>query len=220
MFLTHLHSDHVVGIPDLWLSGWLMGRTQPLRIWGPSGTRALADHLFEGFSFDREVREVGPDGLPATGAKLDARDIEEGVVYTHGSLVVSSFFVEHGQVKPTLGYRIDYGGHSIVISGDTNFSQNLIEHAKGADCLIQAAWMASAKNPTPVKLRSIASAEDAGRVFSAVKPRLAVVYHYQDPAGLADAVRSQYHGPLVIARDLMRIEIGRSVRWTQGKQGE
>jgi ribonuclease Z len=216
VFLTHLHSDHVIGIPDLWLTGWLLGRKQPLRIWGPSGTRALADHLFEAFSYDREVREIGPGGLPATGARLDAQNIEEGVVYRHGSLVVSSFLVDHGRVKPALGYRVDFADHSVVISGDTKLSQNLIDHAKGADCVIHAAWMASAKNPTPVELREIASGEDAGRVFSAVKPKLAVVYHYQDPAGLAEAVRSQYHGPLVIARDLMRIEIGRSVRWTQG----
>jgi len=116
-------------------------------------------------------------------------------------------------VKPAFGYRVDSAGHSVVISGDTKFCQNLVDFARGADCLIHAAWSAGWKNPTPPSKRSIASAEDAGRVFAIVKPKLGVVYHYKDEEALWDAVRKEYNGPLVVARDLMVINVGKTVTW-------
>jgi ribonuclease Z len=211
LFLTHLHSDHVVGIPDLWLTGWFLGRDHPLRVWGPPGTREMTEHLSLAYQFDVQTREH-TENLPPKGAGIDAKEIEQGDVYVHGPLRVSVFLVDHGSVKPAFGYRIDYFGHAVIISGDTKFSQNLIDFSKGADCLIHVAWLADSKNP----LRSLASGEDAGRVFAAVKPKLAVIYHYKDEEGLAEAVRARYQGPFVIAQDLMTIEIDRETTWHPG----
>jgi ribonuclease Z len=216
LFLTHLHSDHVVGIPDLWLSGWFLGRDRPLRVWGPSGTRSMAKHLLHAFAFDIRIRQGAPDHLPAKGGEIDAKEVEQGKLYDDGSVQVSAFLVDHGTVKPAFGYRLDYAGHSVVISGDTKFCQNLVDFARGADCLIHVAWSAGWKNPTPASKRSIASAEDAGRVFAMVKPKLGVVYHYKDEEGLWDAVRKEYQGPLVIDKDLMTINVDKTVTW-QGK---
>ena len=211
LFLTHLHSDHVVGIPDLWLSGWLLGRSKPLPIWGPQGTSSMAKHLAQAFAFDIRIRQAAPDPLPAKAVEIDAKEIEQGEIYNDGSTRVSAFLVDHGTVKPAFGYRVDSTGHSVVISGDTKFCQNLVDFAKGTDCLIHAAWSAGWKNPAPPSKRSIASAEDAGRVFAIVKPKLAVVYHYKDEEGLGDAVRKEYNGPFVIARDLMVVNVGKTV---------
>jgi ribonuclease Z len=213
LFLTHLHSDHVVGIPDLWLSGWSLGRTKPLPIWGPPGTRSMTEHLVQAFAFDIRIRQAAPDPLSAKGVEIDAKEVGQGETYNDGSTQVSAFLVDHGTVKPAFGYRIDSAGHSVVISGDTKFCQNLVDFAKGADCLIHAAWSAGWKNSTPPSKRSIASAEDAGRVFAIVKPKLGVVYHYKDEEGLSDAVRKEYNGSLVIARDLMVINVGKTVTW-------
>jgi hypothetical protein len=91
-----------------------------------------------------------------------------------------------------------------------------VDFARGADCLIHVAWSAGWKNPTPPSKRSIASAEDAGRVFATVKPKIGVVYHYKDEEGLMEAVRKEYQGPLVIGKDLIVIDIGKTVAW-QGK---
>ena len=88
-----------------------------------------------------------------------------------------------------------------------------MDFARDADCLIHAAWSAGGKNSTPPSKRSIASAEDAGRVFAIVKPKLGVVYYYKDEAGLEDAVRKEYEGPLIIASDLMVINVGKTVTW-------
>jgi ribonuclease Z len=213
LFLTHLHSDHVVGIPDLWLSGWFLGRDRSLPMWGPTGTRSMAEHLAQAFGFDIRIRQTTPDPLPGKGVEIDAKEIEQGEVYNDGRARVSAFLVDHGAVKPAFGYRVDSAGHSVVISGDTKFCQNLVDFAKDADCLIHAAWSADRKNPTPPSKRSIASAEDAGRVFAMVKPKLGVLYHYKDEEGLGHAVHKEYNGPFVIGRDLMVINIGNTVTW-------
>jgi ribonuclease Z len=215
LFLTHLHSDHVVGIPDLWLSGWFLGRDKPLQVWGPSGTRSMGEHLLQAFAFDIHIREAAPERLPAKGAEIDTKEVEQGSVYDDGSVRVSAFAVDHGTVKPAFGYRVNYAEHSVVISGDTNFCPNLIDFASGADCVIHVAWTADRKNPTPPSMRSIASAEDAGRVFATVKPRLGVIYHYKDEEGLWDAVHKEYKGQFVIAKDLMVINVGRTVTWRE-----
>jgi ribonuclease Z len=210
LFLTHLHSDHVVGIPDLWLSGWFLGRDKPLRVWGPSGTRSMGEHLLQAFAFDIHIRKAA---LPAKGAEIDAKEVEQGNVYDDGSVRVSAFAVDHGTVKPAFGYRVDYGGHSVVISGDTKFCQNLLDFAVGTDCLMHVAWTAGWKNPAPSSSRSLASAEDAGRVFATVRPKLGIIYHYKDEEGLWDAVHKEYKGPFVVAKDLMVINVGRTVTW-------
>jgi ribonuclease Z len=219
VYLTHLHSDHVTGLPDLWLTGWFLGRQKPLRVWGPTGTRAMAQHLAEAFSFDVQTR-VRTEHLPLQGAEINAQDIVDGTVLNDGPIRVTAFPVDHGPVKPALGYRIDYSGHSLVISGDTRVSDELINHAKGVDCLIHVAWSIGATNSTPPSQRSIASAEDAAHVFAMTRPKLAVVYHYKSAAGLSDAIRAEYKGPFVIAKDLMTIDIDRTITWRNNASSE
>ena len=173
----------------------------------------MAEHLVQAFGFDIRIRQAPPGPLPAKGVEIDAKEIDQGEIYNDGSTSVSAFLVDHGTVKPAFGYRIDSAGHSVVVSGDTKFCQNLVDFARGADCLIHAAWSADWKNSTPPSKRSIASAEDAERVFAIVKPKLGVVYHYKDEVGLEDAVRKEYQGPLVIASDLMVINVSKAVTW-------
>ena len=184
LFLTHLHSDHVVGIPDLWLSGWFLGRNKPLRIWGPQGTSSMAKHLAQAFAFDIRIRQAAPAPLPAKGVEIDVKELTQGEIYNDGSTRVSAFVVDHGTVKPAFGYRVDSAGHSVIISGDTKFCQNLVDFAMDADCLIHSAWSADWKNPTPPSKRSIASAEDAGRAFAIVKPKLGVLITARMKKGL------------------------------------
>lgn len=212
LFFTHLHSDHVVGFPDFWLSGWFMGRDRPLRIWGPAGTRALAEHLLQAFSYDIRTREAAPEGLPARGAEIEAKEIQEGTVYETGALRVSAFVVDHGAAKPAFGYRVEHSTHSLVISGDTKFCQNLIDLAKGVDCLIHVAWSVESVNRTPRRSRSLASAEDAGNVFAAVKPKLGIITHYHQKRGLLEAIRRKYKGRCIVAKDLTVIDIAKTIR--------
>jgi ribonuclease Z len=137
VFLTHLHSDHVVGFPDLWLTGWLIvpGRNVPLQVWGPRGTTAMMSHLEQAYQYDVRIR-IQNDGASQKGVALLVKDITEGVVYEKDGVKVTAFEVDHAPVKPSFGYRIDYAGRSIVLSGDTRVSENLMRHAQGVDVLV------------------------------------------------------------------------------------
>lgn len=219
LFLTHLHSDHTVGIPDLWLTGWVMGRKTPFRVRGPAGTQEMMAHLEQAYAFDIHVRRDVDEKRPAAGVEVQAKDIEQGVVYESGGVKVTAFTVDHGPVKPAFGYRIDYGGHSVVLSGDTRYSENLIRFAQGTDVLIHEVIDPEAYAALPnsysaeEKARVIAhhtTPEEAGRVFTKVAPKLAVYSHIVPPEvpDLVAHTRKTYSGRLEVGEDLMTIEIG------------
>src|SRR5688572_8413052 len=136
VFFTHLHSDHLVGFPDLWLTGWVNGRRdKSVQVFGPRGTAKMMSHLEQAFDFDIRIR-LYDDNAPPEGVIIEAKDISEGVVYEKNGVKVTVFDVDHQPIKPAFGYRIDYAGRSVVLSGDTRFSENLIKFAKGTDLLI------------------------------------------------------------------------------------
>lgn len=229
LFLTHLHSDHVNGIVDLWLTGWLGPpwgkRTTPFVMIGPEGTKNMAEHLKQAFAPDIRIR-IADEKLPPEGTDFDAKDITPGVVYTANGVTVTAFEVDHGDViKPAYGYRVDYNGHSVVLSGDTRFNQNVIKFGTGADLLVHEVAMAKpVVAQTPAAKRILAhhtSPQEAGQVFTAAKPRLAVYSHISTAGGTgADApqppdfiaaTRETYGGPLEFGEDLMTISIGKEV---------
>ena len=181
VFFTHLHSDHIVGFPDLWLTGWLVSkRTKPLSVFGPDGTKQMIDHLQEAYEFDIDIREEDDKASPE-GSKLSTTDIEEGTVYDQEGVKVIAFLVDHYPVVPAFGYRIEFGGHSAVLSGDTRYSENLIKYAKGTDLLVHEVAVASdtlkKSDPRYNILAHHTTPEQAAKVFTAVKPKLAVYSH-------------------------------------------
>lgn len=222
LFLTHLHSDHIVGIPDVYLTGWILGRTTPLRIWGPAGPADMMAHLEQAYQFDIHTRRDIDEKLPAQGAVVVAKDIEQGVVYQNSDLKVTAFTVDHAPVKPAFGYRVDFAGHSVVLSGDTRYSENLIRFSQGTDVLIHEvidseAYLAGDHLfSAEMKQRVIAhhtTPEQAGTIFSQVKPRLAVFSHIVpfDAPDLVLHTRKTYSGRLEVGEDLMTVDIGDKV---------
>jgi ribonuclease Z len=222
LFLTHLHSDHTVGIPDLWLTGWVMGRETPLPVWGPEGTKAMMDHLQEAYAFDVHIRRDVDTKLPGAGAMVVAKDIEEGLAYDNAGIRVTAFLVDHGEIKPAFGYRVDYGGHSVTMSGDTRPSDNLIKFAQGTDVLIHEvidpeAFGETASTDSAEQRRKIiehhTTPEQAGTVFTRVKPKLAVYSHIVPPdvPEVIPHTRKTYAGRLEVGEDLMTIEIGNQI---------
>lgn len=202
----------------------------PLQVWGPEGTRAMVDHLQQAFAFDIRMRRDVDERFPAEGIRAVATDIREGVVYEADGVSVTAFLVDHGSVAPAFGYRVDYRGRSVVLSGDTKPSDNLVKFAQGTDVLIHelgrskqdpvltgpADEVVPALLQTRGQLRTIAAHHtdgvEAGQVFARVKPTLAVVSHYNaDPAATLPLVRQHYAGPVEFGDDLLTIVIGDTV---------
>lgn len=224
MFLTHHHSDHVVGFPDLWLTGWIGRpwgkRNTPLHVWGPEGTEPMMEHLPKAFAVDIRVRRKN---YPPDGVQLAAHEITEGVVFDKDGVKVTAFEVDHGgEELPAYGYRIDYRGRAAVLSGDTTFNENLIQHAHGVDLIVhEVTAAAGSAAESPAQLKRIGAnhttPDQAGRVFSRAKPKLAVYNHLLLFGGataedLIPATRKNYAGPLVVGEDLLRIDIGADVK--------
>jgi ribonuclease Z len=219
MFLTHHHSDHVVGFPDLWLTGWIGRpwgkRDVPLQVWGPEGTRQMMEHLPKAFAVDIRVRSKH---YSTDGVRLMASEIGEGIVFDRDGIKVTAFEVDHGgEELPAYGYRIDYQGRSAVLSGDTTFNENLIRHSAGADLIVhEVTAVAGSAAESAEQLKRIAAnhttPDQAAEVFSRVKPKLAVYNHLLLFGGataddLIPATRKKYQGLLVVGEDLLRIEI-------------
>jgi ribonuclease Z len=216
VLLTHLHSDHLVGLPDLWLTGWIFGRVRPLAVYGPAGTHAMMHKLEEAFEFDIRHRR-----FDARGIETRAVDIVPGVVYEESALRISAFAVEHGDIEPAFGYRVEFHGRVAVFSGDTRFTDKVIAAGHGADVLVHEVLsvekeLSATRISDPKQVARViemhTTPEDAGRIFGRVKPRLAVYSHIvPSPATEADLVgptRKTYTGPLVVGHDLMMITIG------------
>jgi ribonuclease Z len=222
--LTHLHSDHVVGLPDLWLTAWLFGREKPLRVHGPIGTRAMTEGLKKAFAFDVRMRRDVDEKLPAKGAELEAIEVAPGRPFACGGFTVTAFRVDHGPVIPSFGYRVEAKGRAVVFSGDTRATDAVADAARGADVLVHEVAspdaerrLAQVKGKDRIEriLARHTAPEDAGRIFAKAKPRLAVYSHVvPSPATAEDLVpptRATYQGPLEVGEDLMVIEVGETV---------
>ena len=131
LFITHLHSDHTLGYPDLIFTSWVMGRKTPLAAYGPHGLHAMTDHILAAWAEDIDVRTNGLEKRTPGGYRVDVHEVGTGVVYDSGGVRVTAFAVEHGTWREAYGYRFDTPGRSVVISGDTKPSENSIVLAKG-----------------------------------------------------------------------------------------
>ena len=223
VFLTHFHHDHLVGLPDLWMTGWIPPpfgrRSVPFEVWGPTGTASLLANLEEAFEANTAIR-IPDELLPPAGIEIVAHEFDEdGIVYEQDGVKVTAFAVDHGDlIKPAYGYRIDYKDRAVVISGDTRYDENLIKAAEGADLVIHEVALASEELlESSEQFRRIVAhhttPEEAGRVFAKVAPQLAVYTHLVMLSGktipeaplssLITRTRTAYDGPLVIGEDLM-----------------
>jgi len=215
VFLTHFHSDHTAGLPDLFDTSWQFGRkTRPLELYGPPGVSRLAHAMLEFFRDDIHYRRDLLEKHPAAGATIHTHDVREGVVYDDGIVRVTAFLVDHRPVEPAFGYRFDCGGRSIVVSGDTRPTPNLVKFAKGADVLVLEAYLPEhfLKVDTPeVAARLMhyhTSAEEAGQIAAEAGVKTLVLTHLI-PAGAAETFRERaskaFQGKIIVGDDLLRV---------------
>lgn len=228
-FITHFHSDHLNGLGDLWATSLLPSpqnrRTTPFQLYGPTGIEPIAEAMYDMFEADVNIR-VDDGEIKKEVAQIETHTFDQdGVVFERNGVKVTAFEVDHGKaIKPSYGYRIDYNGRSVVLSGDTRYDPRVREAARGVDLLVHevciiAPEVADEPWAKPV-LGHHTSPEEAGQLFSEAKPRLAVYSHISRP-GLPSRTNDDtqlkartvknWSGPLEIGTDLMRIDIGEEV---------
>jgi len=230
ILITHLHFDHTVGLADIWLTGWLYGRRVPLRVDGPLGISSMLENTQRAYEWDLENRRLV--GVPMQGTEIVSSEIRPGVFFDKDGLKLTAFEVEHMPINvntgerikmagQTLGYRVDYKGRSVVFSGDTRPSEELILHAQNVDVLIHETQVPSSGNSKEAILANVSlsvhtTPEQASEIFNQTLPRMAVYSHIIPPnttkEQLVTATRPIYKGPLLVAHDFMRITIGEEIK--------
>jgi len=218
LFITHLHSDHTLGLPDLIFTSWVMGRRTPLAAYGPRGLRRMVDHLMEAYAEDVRIRTEGQEHETRGGERVAVREIGAGIVYDSAGVRVTAIPVEHGSWPQAFGYRIDTPDRSVVISGDTRPSAALEKAARGVDILIHEVYpevrLAPEQRPGgddwPRYMRAFHTSDvELGRIAARARPRLLILHHIVRMGGtdaeLLRGVRAGgFTGRVVIGRDLER----------------
>jgi ribonuclease BN (tRNA processing enzyme) len=216
VFLTHLHSDHTVGYPDLIFTPWVMGRKEPLAVYGPKGLAAMTEHVLKAWRIDIDARTGGLNRHNATGCNVQAHEIAPGVVYRDSKVTVTAFSAQHEEMADSFSYRFDTPDRSIVISGDTAPTKALIEHSRGCDLLIHEAYSMMAYRNTERPTREFrhrhhTSSVQLAEIANEVKPRVLVTYHRsrvgEDGSNpgqdvLVEEISRAYKGHIVAANDL------------------
>jgi ribonuclease BN (tRNA processing enzyme) len=146
-FITHLHSDHTLGYPDLILTSWVMGRRQPLAVFGPPGLQHMTDELLAAYAEDIQIRTEGLEHETRDGYRVNVHEIHSGVVYDSAGVRVTAIAVPHGSWRWAFGYRFDTPGRTVVVSGDTRPSEALTVAARGVDVLVHEVYPASTVRP-------------------------------------------------------------------------
>lgn len=211
VFITHLHSDHTLGLPDLIFTPWVLGRTAPLEAYGPRGLKDMTDNIERAWAKDINIRIHGLEQGNTTGYKIQAHEVAPGVIYKDANVAVTAFEVKHGSWDQAFGYKFQTADRIIVISGDTAPTDAIAKACDGCDVLLHEVY-----NPRPLNdetqptLRYFqafhTTAQELGTIATAAHPKLLVLYHQifeglpeQD---LLDQLKQAYKGNVASARDL------------------
>jgi ribonuclease BN (tRNA processing enzyme) len=209
-FLTHLHSDHTAGYPDLILTPWVLGREQPLRVWGPPGIQAMTDHLLAAYQADIHERLQGLEPNQSQGYRVQVEEIGRDFKYVDARVQVRAFPVEHGS-WPAFGFEFTTAERRIVISGDTRPTDSILPYATGCDVLIHEVYARSGLATRPPDWQTYhtsvhTSSLELAALAQQARPGVLVLVHQllwgTTEADLLAEIRSVYDGPVIYGRDL------------------
>jgi ribonuclease BN (tRNA processing enzyme) len=218
LFITHLHSDHTLGYADLILTSWVMRRRRPFPVYGPVGLRRMTNHLLAAYSEDIHIRENGLEHEVVGGYRVDVHEIRRGIVYEKDGVRVTAVAVEHGAWRDAFAYRIDTSDRSIVISGDTRPSEELVKAAEGVDILIHEVYSAAGLRPEdrpggqdwPRYCREYHTSDvELGSLAKRIRPGVLILNHIirmgaSDDELLSGVRASGYTGKVIVGKDLER----------------
>jgi len=211
VFVTHLHSDHTLGLPDLMLTPWVLERRTPLEVYGPPGIKTMTRRLLGAYGEDIRMRQQGLEPDKHEGHRVNAHEIREGVVYRDSHVTVTAFEVPHANWKHAFGYRFETRDGVYVVSGDTRPSEKLVAQCDGCEVLVHEVYSAERFRQRPVEWQRYhadahTSTEDLAALATRARPRLLVLYHQlywgATDEDLVREVKRGYTGEVVSGRDL------------------
>ena len=214
-FLTHMHSDHTIGYPDLILTPWVMGRETPLEVYGPDGVIEMSENILKAFQDDIKYRIYGLEPANNEGWRVNAHEIREGIVYEDTNVTVEAFLIKHGTWPDAYGYRFTIPDKVIVISGDTAPCENIIKYSQGADILIHEVYYKKAfdeKDEFWKRYHSInhTSTYELAEIAIKTRPGLLVLYHVlfwgSSEQEILDEIAQGYDGKVLVGADLQVFE--------------
>jgi ribonuclease BN (tRNA processing enzyme) len=209
-FLTHLHSDHTAGYPDLILTPWVLEREVPLQVYGPVGVRAMTEHVLAAYREDIRERTQGLEPANVTGHLVQVNEVEPGIVYQDGNVEVEALAANHG-AWPAFSYRFFTEDRTIVISGDTAPYEGMAEAYAGCDLLVHEVYSAAGLARLPPEWRRYhscvhTSTRELAAVAAKARPGLLVLTHQLfwgvTEEELLAEIREGYDGRVVSGRDL------------------
>lgn len=211
LFITHLHSDHTLGYPDVIFTPWIYGRTEHLAVYGPHGLQDMTNNILAAWKEDIKVRTEGLEQENRTGYLVDVHEIKPGVVFKDENVTVTAFLVKHGSWDEAFGYRFQTPDRTIVISGDTRPADSVVEACNGCDVLLHEVYATDPQSPLSVQWQKYfaafhTSTAELGAIATRARPKLLVLYH-QVFHGVSESemlrqVREHYSGAVVSAHDL------------------
>lgn len=211
IFLTHLHSDHTLGLPDLMYTPWTLERTDGIEVVGPPGTRAMVRNIEKAWAADRAIRRTGGEPSNGSGWRALAREVRGGLAYEGGGVRVTAIPVRHGSWKHAFGYLFETPDRRIVISGDAAPSESLAEACSGCDVLVHEVYSTSgfARRPPEWQryhARYHTSAKELGELAARARPKVLVLYHQlfwgTAEEDLVREVQAHFSGKVVSGKDL------------------
>lgn len=212
VFLTHLHSDHTLGLPDLMLTPAVLHRQHPLVIYGPPGTRAMVDNLLAAYREDIAIRNGGLEHGDTAAYRMIVHEVTPGEVYRDSLVRVTAFAVPHATWKYAFGYRFDAAGRSIVVSGDTRASDAVVDACHGCDVLVHEVYSRKGFDRLPPAARQYhssahTSAIELGELASRAQPKLLLLTHVlffgESGSEILEEVRSRFGGRVELGEDLL-----------------
>jgi len=211
-FLTHLHSDHTIGYPDLILTPWVMGRDEPLEVWGPEGIKKMTDHILEAYKADIDYRVYGDEPGNDRGWRVNCNEfLKEGVIYSDKNVKVEAFPVLHGTWPNAWGFRFTTPDKTIVISGDTKPCGKVVEYARNADILIHEVYSVKGFNQKSEEWKKYhsghhTSTTQLGEIATKTNPGVVILYHIlswgSTEREMLDEISVKYPGKVVFGKDL------------------
>jgi ribonuclease BN (tRNA processing enzyme) len=208
-FLTHLHSDHTAGYPDLILTPWVLGRAQSLTVCGPPGLQAMTDHVLSAYAADIHERRTGLEPANDQGYRVQVREIAPGVCWRDDNVEVTAFPVQHGS-WPAFGYKFVTPDRTMVISGDTAPVESVVEHSTGCDVLVHEVYSATGFATRPPKWQRYhaavhTSTHELAAIAARARPGLLVLVHQLrwgvSEDDLLGEIRARYDGAVVSGHD-------------------